>query len=318
MKLHLDYKPAVSEHKISHADHLFLIGSCFSEHMSEKLRMSGFHVAENPYGILFNPLSISECLSQIISTEQREERLLERAGLYYSYDCHSSVYATSADELRLILKNIRETSLGHIKSSRYLIITLGSAHVYELKDHKTVVANCHKQPSAIFQKRLLKTEEIIEVYTDLVKALKALNPSIRVLFTVSPVKYLKDGVIENNVSKATLILAIHQLVSQGHAAYFPSYELVNDDLRDYRFYKEDMAHPNEYAIQYVWEKFADTFFNAETRKLTSDVNKLNASLSHRLLFPESEEAKKFLKELETRRQALKELHPEINLSSKLQ
>jgi hypothetical protein len=309
MKLHLDYKPAVSEHKISHADQLFLIGSCFSEHIAEKLRNSGFHVADNPYGILFNPLSISECLSQIISPQQPEERLLERGGLYYSYDCHSSVCAASEDELSLILKNKREESLDYLKRSKYLIITFGSAYVYELMDGKNVVANCHKQPSAVFQKRLLQAEEITELYRNLIKKLKALNPHLHIVFTVSPVKYLKDGMIENSVSKATLILAIHQLVKQGHAAYFPAYELVNDDLRDYRFYKEDMAHPNEQAIQYVWEKFSDTFFNQGTESLIKEMEKLNAAMNHKILFPGSEQAIAFQKKVEKRKEDLIQQHP---------
>jgi hypothetical protein len=313
MRWHLNHIPAPANQPIRHAEGLFLIGSCFSEHMALQLRMAGFHVTDNPYGILFNPLSIANCLTQIIYPKQRDTQILERGGLFYSYDCHSSIYATSAGELISLLQKTEEEALLKLKSCHHLIITFGSAHVFELLVQKRVVANCHKQRSALFQKRLVTVDEITRIYRDLIADIKQLNPNLRMVLTVSPVKYLKDGLTDNAVSKATLLLAVHQLVSEGLAEYFPAYELVNDDLRDYRFYKEDLAHPNEQAIQYVWEKFSETYFTDNTKRIAMEVYQLKLAMNHRLMFPESEEAKLFLRDLETRCKKLLEAHPEIAL-----
>jgi hypothetical protein len=312
MHFHLNYTPQPVENTISHADSLFLIGSCFSEHMAERLKWSGFKVEENPYGILFNPLSIANCLHQIIDKEEPNSMFLKRGELFYSYNCHSSVYGISSDNLNENLKLRREKARLSLATGTHLIITFGSAFVYELSENNHVVANCHKQPSALFHKRLLPVNEIVDIYTNLIHSLKQINSNIKIVFTVSPVKYLKDGIEANALSKATLLLAVHQLVSKQLASYFPAYELVNDDLRDYRFYKEDMAHPNEQAIKYVWEKFCDAFFNENTKALIREMENLNAALNHKVLFPESEEAIAFQQNIEKRKKDLIQRHPYLN------
>ena len=177
-----------------------------------------------------------------------------------------------------------------------------------------MVANCHKQPQQIFEKNILAVNEIVSAYSGLIKKLQSFNQKLKIIFTVSPVKYLKDGVIENNLSKSVLTIAIHELIKQHKSCYyFPAYELVNDDLRDYRFYKEDLAHPNDLAINYVWEKFSDTCFNQKTILLNKEINKLNLALNHKEMNTGSLEQKKLQDFISKQKEEIKKADPTIEL-----
>jgi hypothetical protein len=287
-----------------------LIGSCFAENIGDRLLKHHFNVFENPNGILFNPLSISQCLEYCTDNDERiHSGLLERNGMHFSFLHHSSIFHSDKDKFKKELKENQHKAHDFLKQADVLIITFGSAFIYYHKELKMAVANCHKLPANVFEKILLRVDEIVKEYSDLITKLKTFNTELKFIFTVSPVKYLKDGIEENNLSKATLLLSINELKKKFNVDYFPAYELVIDDLRDHRFFKEDLAHPNEEAINYVWEKFSEVYFSEDTKKLNSEIHLVNTSENHTLLFPESEEAKNFSENLEHKKRELKTKFP---------
>lgn len=293
MQFHLNYRPTASNFKIAHSDDVFLLGSCFSENIHQYLHNYKFKTLSNPNGILFNPASIAACLKNILhQSDLNEKYVLERDGLFYSYLHHSSVSDSNKKELLKKINSDNLAAFSFLKQAKVLIITFGSAYTFDHRELDASVANCHKQKGILFLKKLLNVHDIVTEYSHLIRKLLLLNSELKMVFTVSPVKYLKDGVVENNLSKSVLLLAVHELVKNEHCFYFPAYELVNDDLRDYRFYKPDMAHPNEQAVEYVWNKFADCFFTDPTKILNKEIQKLNLALAHKPTNATSDEAKK--------------------------
>lgn len=290
MQFHLGFTPPESEHKLSHQDKVLMIGSCFSEHISERLTELKFDVHSNPFGIVFNPESICKTLHRIIDKDYfTVDDIFEKEDQFFSFEVHSLISSANAktylNELNACIDKWHE----HIKSAKFLIITFGSAYAYWHLKKKEWVANCHKFPGSTFKKRLLTSTNIIDSCDLLFHKLLVFNPKIEIVLTVSPVKHLRDGVVENNLSKATLIQATHHLLANfTHCSYFPAYELVNDDLRDYRFYESDMAHPNKLAIDYVWEKFSATYFGDETKKLNLSITEINKAMCHNPFNPESQ------------------------------
>ncbi|MBL7911456.1 MAG: GSCFA domain-containing protein [Bacteroidia bacterium] len=313
MQFHLNYTPPKFDFDINHKHNLFLIGSCFSENIGALLKQHKFNTSSNPNGILFNPASIHQSLTDILNAKDLSDNfILSRNGLYYSYLHHTSINAPSANELKENVNSQTKKAQAYLKESDVLVITFGTAFFYHHLTTGQVVANCHKQPQQIFEKNLLAVNEIVSAYTGLIKKLQNFNPKLKIIFTVSPVKYLRDGVTENNLSKSTLILSVHELIKQNKkCCYFPAYELVNDDLRDYRFYKEDLAHPNEQAITYVWEKFSDACFNDRTIELNKQIYKLNQALNHREMSSGSQEQQKLQDFIAKQKGELKKLAPEI-------
>lgn len=313
MRFHLDHSPKNFGFQIDHTHQSFLIGSCFSTNIASLLNDHKFQVNSNPDGILFNPVSIGESLEKIVSqTKTNKNHLLQRDGRYYSFLHHSSINAASEEEL--IQKIDRETGKSHtfLKTANYLVITFGTAYYYHHKELNTAVANCHKQPGNLFEKKLLSVNDIVNRFKTLLQHMQSLNPQLKVIFTVSPVKYLKDGLVENSISKSTLILAVHELISlNSNCYYFPAYELVSDDLRDYRFYKEDMAHPNQQAIDYVWQKFGECFFSRETQNLNEKLHKLNQAINHRKMQENIVESLKLDEFIAKQQKEIKKLNPQI-------
>ncbi|MEI2750388.1 MAG: GSCFA domain-containing protein [Ferruginibacter sp.] len=244
MNFHLEFTPKPFDLKISHRHQLFLAGSCFTEQIGSKLSWHKFRTIDNPHGILFNPVSIAQAIhTYIINKEYKAEDLFYHHELWGSWDHHTR-FSSPEQKNSLELINASQQKAHHfLKEANWLLLTLGSAFVYELED-KRVVANCHKVPADKFNKRLLKEAEVIAVLQHMIKELQQFNPALNIIFTISPVRHLRDGFVENNRSKATLISAVHQLTENNSGVfYFPAYELVIDDLRDYRFYAEDMVHP---------------------------------------------------------------------------
>ncbi|MGZ4099774.1 MAG: GSCFA domain-containing protein [Bacteroidia bacterium] len=313
MKFHLNYNPAPSDFKINHKSKLFLIGSCFSENIGNLLSSNKFHSHSNPNGILFNPASIALALQNTITGENfDEEYSIERDGIFYSLLHHSSIHASSKKELADKINSLNKSAADFLKTSDLLIITFGTAFIYRHILLNKTVANCHKLPGAQFNKKLLQVEQVTKNYSTLIHQLQLFNPTLKIIFTVSPVKYLKDGLVENNLSKSVLLLSVHELVKRfANCSYFPAFELVNDDLRDYRFYKEDLAHPNEQAIDYVWRKFSDCYFNDETKALNTKINKLNLALQHKRMNENSEEVKKLEEFIEKQKEEIRKLNPVI-------
>lgn len=280
---HLNFNPTVSSEKINHQQNLLFIGSCFSEHISDQLSNLKFSIDSNPFGIVFNPHSIySIVLNCIHNTEIDELRYVERDGNWFCLDAHSGMYASEKNELQRILKNTIFQWHHKLKSADWLIITLGSAFAYEYKQTTEIVSNCHKLPAHLFSKKLLSTQQIVSDYDALIEKLKLWNPNLKIIFTVSPVKHLRDGVIENNLSKSILIQSVHDIISKHlNCFYFPAYELVLDDLRDYRFYESDMAHPNSQAVKYVFDKFMDVYFSDETKLINKQLTEINTAFNHK-------------------------------------
>ena len=295
MDFHLEFTPKPFDNRINHQQNLLLIGSCFTEQIGTKLANHKFTVLDNPNGILFNPTSITKSISSYISNKQYTE-----ADLFYqneswnSWEHHSRF---SHPDKKACLQGINDSQIkAHefLKKADWLLITLGSAFVYEL-ENKEVVANCHKVPTDKFKKRLLPVEEVFPGLQTMIEEAIAFNPDLRIIFTISPVRHLRDGFIENNRSKAILIQTVHQLVEKNsNCFYFPAYELVIDDLRDYRFFAEDMVHPNYAATNYVWEKFIQACIDEPSQLLMKEIAVIVAAKNHKPFNPTSEQHKKFL------------------------
>ena len=295
MQFHLGFQPAASANKITHQDGMLLIGSCFSEHIGNRLNDLKFKVNSNPFGIVFNPNSIASSITRILDKHYFEAKdVFEKDNRWYSFEAHSSLSAETKDELLQRLNHRIDSWYELLKTAHWLTITFGSAFAYQHLEHAKVVANCHKMPQTLFEKTLLKTNDIVDEYNKVINRLQQFNSSLKIIFTVSPVKHLRDGVVENSVSKAILIQSTHQLINDlKHCVYFPAYELVNDDLRDYRFYESDMAHPNKQAVDYVWKRFTEVYFNEKTNAINEKVNQIHQAYHHRLFNETTNSSVKF-------------------------
>lgn len=283
-----EFTPKPFSTKIKHTDKLLLIGSCFTEQIGKKLTAHKFDVLENPNGILFNPISIAKALRSYVEEKiYSEEELFYYDEMWASKDHHTRF---SDMEKSTTLKKINDeqnAAIQFIKNADWILLTLGSAFIYEWKninndgDYKNVAANCHKIPTDKFNRRLVDSSEIIKVLQNMQEAVYSINPSAKFIYTISPVRHLREGFIENNRSKAALIQAVHKLINDNNVFYFPSYELIIDDLRDYRFFAEDLVHPNYAATNYVWEKFVPAVINNSAQELMKEINELNAAKNHK-------------------------------------
>ena len=273
----------------------------------------------NPFGIIFNPESISKILHRIIDKDYfTVDDIFEKEDRFFSFEVHSLINSESAKTFLKDLNHSIDQWHDHLKSAKFLIITFGSSFAYWHLNRKELVANCHKFPGTTFKKRLLSTTQIIDNYGVLLHKLMNFNPKINVMLTVSPVKHLRDGVVENNLSKANLIISVHQLIARFQCChYFPAYELINDDLRDYRFYETDMAHPNKAAIDYVWEKFSDTYFSEETQKLNQSITEISKAMQHNPFNPESQAHIQFKHNYLDKCKDLTTKYPWLNLTEEI-
>ncbi|MCH7409894.1 GSCFA domain-containing protein [Belliella sp. DSM 111904] len=295
--------------KIDHHARIYAVGSCFSTMIGEKLADRKFDVINNPFGTLFNPLSISKVLEDsILELEIDESQMLSREGLYLHYGMHSDVSAYSKDSLkRLIHKKQLQTKI-QLEKASHLLITFGTAWVYELVEANQLVANCHKQPGYLFKKRLLSLEEVHKTYIGLIQLLKESNPQIQVILTVSPVRHIKDGVVADQLSKSLLRLVCHNLTeSFDFVQYFPSYEIMMDELRDYRFYKADKIHPSQEAEDYIWERFKQAWIAPVAYPMIQEIEQIKTELAHRPFNPESPSHQKFLETLSKKIEKLSQL-----------
>lgn len=295
MEFRLEFSPKPFDIKINHQQGLLLIGSCFTEKIGAKLRNNKFSVLENPNGILFNPVSIVNSLSSYIKNKQYTD-----ADLFYENETwnswqHHSRFSNPNKQACLDIINKSQTQAHeYLKKANWLLITLGSAFVYQINTNE-VVANCHRVPTDKFVRKLLTITEVAAKLQTMIEDVLLFNPGIKIIFTISPVRHLRDGFVENNRSKAALIHAVHQVVESNKACYyFPAYELVIDDLRDYRFFAEDMVHPNYAATNYVWEKFITTCIDEPSQQLMKEIAVVVAAKNHKPFNPLSQQHKKFL------------------------
>ena len=250
---------------IGYEDHLFFIGSCFSDHIGNFFQSRRFNTLSNPFGTLFNPISISQNLKYALSMEKLPEEYIHFYNQQYISLLHQGKHChLEKDGLISLVDKIYENTHQFLKKTDYLFITLGTAYAYRFLEKKVIVANCHKIPNSEFEKIRFSVHEVVEEYKELFEKLHQLNPTLKVVFTVSPVRHLSDGFHENQVSKSILHLAVDHLVDNQKVFYFPSYELLLDDLRDYRYYAQDLCHPGENGIAYIEEFLMETLFTAET------------------------------------------------------
>lgn len=291
---------------IDHNSRIVMLGSCFAENIGKKLIESGFNVVMNPMGILYNPISIHSALKRIIEgREFTEDDLFYHNGLWASFMHHGSFsHADKTEALKMMNERLLE---GHeqLKKATHLIITFGSAEVYE-KDGN-VVSNCHKLPSRQFTHRLLSINEITIPYSLFP------TPSLLPIFTISPVRYLGEGAHHGQINKSTLLLATNQICKETGADYFPSYEIMMDELRDYRYYAADMIHPSDVAVEYIFERFTETYFTDEAIRTSEEVKKIKKSLTHRPIHPDSEEYEKFKRKLLQQIETLTQKYHNIKL-----
>ncbi|MEA5401676.1 GSCFA domain-containing protein [Arcicella sp. DC2W] len=286
-----------AQNKISLDSQLITLGSCFADVVGNQLKNNKLKIEVNPLGTLFNPLSIFKVLSP--DYQFADERLfIENQSTWFHYDFHSQFFASSKAALaERINENIKDLST-KLQSANFVLITFGTAFIYKLLSNPVYVANCHKMPNKFFEKDLLSVKDICKSFAMLHKQLKAINPDLRIILTLSPVRHTKEGIPENQISKSILRAACHYLTADyTDVEYFPAYELMMDDLRDYRFYKADLIHPNEVAETYIYEKFADTYFDDELKSFIVDWNQIKKRLTHRPFNEHSEAHQQFLSTL---------------------
>ncbi|TFH34078.1 MAG: GSCFA domain protein, partial [Bacteroidia bacterium] len=285
MKLRTVIEPLPLAERISYLTPVLLVGSCFASEVGAMFDEGKMNVMINPFGVLYNPVSVS---SELEIIAERREFTIDDLHLYnnrYLSFYHDTGFSSTDPEV--ILRKINSTTnRAHqfLAEAEYLFVTFGTARVFRRLTDRSVVANCHKMPSSEFERELLTVEYIVELWTKLVGKLHRLNPNLRIFFTVSPVRHWKDGAHGNQVSKAIRMLAIDKLVKNNSIlGYFPSYELLLDDLRDYRFYKDDLLHPSRKAIEYIWEFLTKTFFDPDTISLFREVSKVKSAMHHKLM-----------------------------------
>lgn len=312
-QFHLSFSVPTQEHKINHKEPILFLGSCFSDEIAAKAKFNGFQVDSNPFGTVFHPLALGRFLVDCLTGQNSEEFIFEREALFFTLDASTTVYASSQSELADKLTELRNNWLEQLKTASHLFVTFGTAWGYQHIQSQVLVANCHKLPSQQFLKSLTSSDEITKVWGLVLNKLSSLNPNLTVCFTVSPVRHVKDGLVENNQSKAVLIESVRRLQENSKAIYFPSYEIVMDELRDYRFFKQDRVHPIDEAIDYVWKRFVESFCSNETQELCKKVKSLKLALSHRSLHPESQETLTQKKKVEQLRNEFKVAYPFIFL-----
>ncbi len=289
--------PSQKSKPIHYQDQLFLIGSCFTQHIGLWLEKHFFQTTLNPFGIQYNPISIAQSLHHLIDNKIYEpQSMLHTSQGFRHYDFHSDYAAPQqANALQIFNKQIqigREALL----NCTTLLVTFGTAYVYTLHETQQVVSNCHKQPDRLFDRSRASVQTIVDTWVPLIDTLLSNNPSLHIIFTVSPIRHIKDTLHGNQLSKSTLLLAIDELQTRypAHVDYFPAYEMLMDDLRDYRFYAEDMLHPSAQAVSYIQERFSEWYFETETQALFLKCHKISQALHHKPSDKEAAAYKQFL------------------------
>ena len=311
-KIHLEKY----NHPIDYNSSIMLLGSCFAENMGEKFEYFKFRNVVNPFGIIFNAVSIEKLIHRVVNKIVFTEKdIFFHNDLWHCFEVHSQLSNPNKEEFLSNLNAILELMNQQITSLTHCIITLGTSWVYRNNDSNEIVANCHKVPQKEFTKELVSIEENVKCIQNIISLVHSLNPDCNFIFTVSPVRHIKDGFVENNVSKAHLISAIHTINHQPSTInYFPSYEIMMDELRDYRFYAEDMLHPSQTAIDYIWIKFFENYINQKEFGTMNQVCEIQRSLKHRPFNPNSESHQKFLKNLNQKIFELKKNLPNIDFN----
>ncbi|KAA6339550.1 hypothetical protein EZS27_012529 [termite gut metagenome] len=305
---------------VNHSHELLLMGSCFAESIGTLLKASKFRCDVNPFGILYNPLSVATALREVLGAKvYTGEDLLYYQGEYHSLMHHGSFSSPEASDCLATINSRLQQARRNIRRTHHLLITFGTAWIYRYKETGNVAANCHKLPDSKFERCRLEPDGIAAEYISLIDELLERNPCLHIWFTVSPIRHTKEGMHGNQLSKAILLLAIERLQEHfpGKVWYFPAYEIMTDELRDYRFYADDLAHPSPLAVQYVWERFAQACFAPETQELIKEWESIAKALAHRPLREESERYKHFLEQLVLKIKQLTEKYPNLEVEKEL-
>ncbi len=316
MKLQTQIPLKKQERQIDYSSKLLLLGSCFAENMGSKFNYFKFQTMQNPFGILFHPKAIETLVFRSIDEkEYTENDVFSHNDQWHCYDAHSKLSDVSKERLLQKLNAGAKTTKKQILEATHVFITLGTAWVYDLAESGKTVANCHKVTQNHFNKKLLSIDDITKSLRMMIDVIQSVNKDVSIVFTVSPVRHIKDGFVENTQSKSHLIGAIHSVLSSEAeskgCSYFPSYEIMLDELRDYRFYKPDMLHPNETAVDYIWEKFKQVWIAMDAHKTMAKVVVIQKGLAHKPFNPESDAHLEFFKQLNMRKRELSSQFPHI-------
>lgn len=299
---------------IHHKDYILSLGSCFAENIIARLVRNKFNSHLNPFGILYNPASIADCLDFLLTTNHfKASDLHFNQGLWHSFSHHGAFSHPDQSVMLARLNEQLEAARTFLEKTTCLILTLGTANTFVLKESGAIVANCHKFPASHFSRKMLEPADISELLSKVLTRLKTRIPQLNIILSVSPVRHIRDGFLENSRSKARLVLAAEHLSKEiPEVHYFPAYELILDDLRDYRFYKEDLVHPTDMAIDYVWQYFKNAFFSEDTEQLMQQIEKVVRASEHRPFHAESEKHQAFLKKQLEGIKILNQEHPYLN------
>ena len=307
---------ANSQYPINYRSNIVAMGSCFVENIGAKFDYYKFQHTANPFGIIFNPISIEKIIQRIVQQELYTEKdTFFHNERWHCFEVHSDF---SHHDLNFFLLKLNETLallFEKLSTASHFIITLGTSWVYKLIESQEIVANCHKIPQKNFSKHLLLAAEIRKSLENIVDLVEERNPNCQIIFTISPVRHLKDGFVENQVSKANLISAVYELVTEPrndhNLSYFPSYEIMMDELRDYRFYASDLLHPNATAIDYIWSRFVETHVEKSAVAEMDDVEAIQKALQHRPFNPDSISHQNFLENLKNKIEKIQVQHPHM-------
>ena len=315
MRWSIDFPIPTSPFPITHQSKILSMGSCFAQTIGQKMGKAKFDVLVNPFGTLFHPLNLADLLDHALFQDPLEkEGILERDGLFLHYSTHSDIVGKSPEELTESYSQKLELTRSYLEKGTHLILTLGTAWIYV---HETFgqVANCHKQPQKLFDKRLSTVEELELRLWSVLDNFSRVFPDLKIILTVSPVRHLKDGVAENQLSKSLLRVLCANLEKRlSSVSYFPAYEMMMDELRDYRFYKSDLIHPSEEAEDYIWQKWQQSILSESTREKVSEIQKVQLELAHRPFNPDTDSHRKFLQNLLAK---LERLNAEFDFSEEI-
>ena len=306
------------ENQIDYSSKILLLGSCFSENIGAKFDYFKFQNLQNPFGVIFNPVSIEKLIVRAIDDNPfSDEDIFQHNGIWKCFEAHSQLSSLDKsgilENLNLALQYLREA----LFTSTHIIFTFGTSWIYRNIESSEIVANCHKLPQKNFKKELLSIEEISKSLQNIFYKIVSINPNASFIITVSPVRHIKDGFIENTLSKAHLISAVNDFknrqskIENRKSIYFPSYEIMIDELRDYRFYSEDMLHPNKTAIEIIWQKFSKVWISSETESVQNEIASIQNGLLHKPFNPESPEHLQFSEKLQQRITSLQQRFPHI-------
>jgi len=282
--------------QISHKSPVIMLGSCFTDNVGEYLNKYLFDVTVNPFGVIYNPMSVKKGLEALLNREQYNEADLNfHNELWFSFDHYTKFADTDKQRALQKINSDFTPAKEKLKKAGFLVITFGTAYAYRYKETQEIVCNCHKIPASQFDRFMFSPKTIIREYQHVINELLEINPELQIIFTVSPIRHIKDGMVENQRSKATLLLSIKELTDlfSDNTHYFPSYEIMMDDLRDYRFYNSDLLHPNEQAIDYIWKKFLESAIDSESQNIITEIDPLLKSIAHKPLHKDTAAYQKF-------------------------